>query len=244
MDKHIFIREEFIEKIGIDAETLAQWEKAKLILPTGYTDDKIPCYDHDSVAQVGHILKLQELGYGPEEIEKIVKKVGLPQAGDVKKEKGDKNQYLTVGHLAERVGVSPRTLKHWEDKGIIAPDMRSEGGHRLYSGQYELFCHLIMDLQHFGYSLEEIKTVSDYFREFLALKADLEASDMQAAALRMEEMFAAIDTLFTKMEHLKAGITRWEDLLKKKKKELNMLRTQNQKRALPQGKKSNSEASK
>ncbi|MCK7489606.1 MAG: MerR family DNA-binding transcriptional regulator [Anaerotruncus sp.] len=38
-----------------------------------------------------------------------------------------RTSFLTVGNLAERSGVSPRTIKHWEDKGIIEPDMRTRG---------------------------------------------------------------------------------------------------------------------
>lgn len=230
MGGQIYIRDEFIEKVSLTDEQLTLWEKSKLILPAGFTDANIPCYDEDSVRQVEHVLKLQDLGYGLEELQKIVKKVGLPSQGEGKKEKADKRQFLTVGHLADRVGVSTRTIKHWEDKGIIAPDMRSEGGHRLYSDHYALLCQLIIDLQHFGYSLEEIKQVSNYFREFLMLKKDLSALSSQEVTLRLVAMNEAIETLFEKMGNLKSGIARWEDLLKKKKKELSAMKSQNSKR--------------
>jgi len=226
----IYIRDEFLQKAVLSDEQLALWEKAKLIQPAGFTDENIPCYDEDSLLQVEHVLKLQALGYSLDELQKIVKKVGLPRSGEGKKEKADRRQFLTVGHLAERVGVSARTIKHWEDKGIIAPDMRSEGGHRLFSEQYAFLCQLIIDLQHFGYSLEEIKQVSDFFREFLLLKKDLSLYSPEDVHTRLSTMNEAIESLFKKMEQLKSGMTRWEDLLKKKKKELSTLKTQNTKR--------------
>jgi len=66
-------------------------------------------------------------------------------------------KHLTIGGLAKRVGVSARNIKHWEDKGIIEPDMRSEGGFRLYSQVFVYLCDLIKDLQLFGYKTGEKK---------------------------------------------------------------------------------------
>ena len=57
------------------------------------------------------------------------------------------DQYITISSLAEQVGVSPRTIKHWEEKGIIESEMRSAGGFRLYSQIYVYMCKLVKDLQ-------------------------------------------------------------------------------------------------
>lgn len=38
---------------------------------------------------------------------------------------------MTIGGAASAVGVSPQTLRVWEEKGLLTPD-RSAGGHRLY----------------------------------------------------------------------------------------------------------------
>jgi len=130
MKEQIYIPEEFLRKAGVDRKQLAEWERLKLFRPTGHTGDKKPFYSEKNVAEVQYLKKLLELGYEKEEIEKIIKKVGYPQSpmGRDRKKSG---KFLTIGNLAEKVGVSARTLKHWEDKGIIEPDMRSEGGFRL-----------------------------------------------------------------------------------------------------------------
>lgn len=39
---------------------------------------------------------------------------------------------LTIGEVAEAVGVSPQTLRVWEAKGLVVPE-RSSGGQRLYA---------------------------------------------------------------------------------------------------------------
>lgn len=230
MNANVYILNEYLQKIGISSESLDQWEKMKLLKPVGFTEDQTPFYTDQSVKEAEHILRLTELGYSLEEIEKIVKKVGLPSSGREGRTKDDSGQYLTVGALAEKAGISPRTIKHWEDKGIIVADMRSEGGFRLYSEIYILLCKLIQDLQRFGYSLEEIKTVSDYFREFLLIRDKLESFSPQDAENKLNTFLNEIKELLNKTNLLKEGIQRWEDLLKKKKKEIQTLKNQNNKR--------------
>jgi DNA-binding transcriptional MerR regulator len=230
MNKNIFARDDLLRRTGVSEEVLVRWIKEKLIRPAGFTDDKIPLFSEETLARLENILKLKELGYGLEEIQKIIKKIGLPRAKANRANNNGLDQFLTVGSLAEKAGVSPRTIKHWEDKGIIEPDMRSEGGFRLYSNIYVYLCKLIQDLQLFGYTLEEIKVISDYSRDFLALQERLESFDKAAATSKLEAMLEGIQALFDKMKLFREGMERWESLMKKKKKEILVLKANNQKR--------------
>jgi DNA-binding transcriptional MerR regulator len=232
LNKNVYLKKDFLSHISVSEKTLNEWEQVKLIVPSGYTDDKIPCYSEEAIETGIHIKKLMDLGYRLEEIHRIVKKVGLPQSVSEKTKETKSDQYLTVGNLAEKVGVSPRAIKHWEDKGIIEPDMRSEGGFRLYSDDYIYFCKLIKDLQLFGYSLEEIKEISDYFRDFLDLRDNWKKYSGNEVEEKLNSMLDEIKTIFIKTAELKEGIQRWEDLLKKKKREILTIKSQNQKREL------------
>ncbi|MFA9453987.1 MAG: MerR family transcriptional regulator, partial [Candidatus Aminicenantaceae bacterium] len=165
-----------------------------------------------------------------EHIQKIIKKVGIPRSGENQGPLERMHRFLTVGDLADRVGISPRAVKHWEDKGIIEPEMRSEGGFRLYSDNYVYLCQLIKDLQHFGYSLEEIKAISDLFRDFLAINQNLSSFSSTEAARKLESMTDNIKHFVKKMDLFKAGMERWESLLKKKKREISSLKSQINKR--------------
>jgi len=239
MNKNVITRDELLKNADLSAETLAGWIEAKLIRPAGFTDGEAALFPPESLAQAAHLSKLVELGYGFEEIRKIIKKVGLPIREKAAISDPGKNRFLTVGDLAERSGVSPRTIKHWEEKGIIEPDMRTEGGFRLYSEGYVFLCKLIRDLQLFGYSLEEIKAISDHFRDFLAIEEDPEALPKAVVEAKLDTMLREIQALFDKMALLGEGIDRWEDLLKKKKKDIQSLRVKNQKRTQesePEGK--------
>lgn len=229
MNKNLYTRAEFAAKAKITEAELVEWTKLKLVKSVGFTDDQIPLYSDAVLEKVEHIQKLIELGYRLEEVQRIIKKIGLPRWRKTQKESSEFNEYLTVGNLAERAGLSPRTIKHWEDKRIIEPDMRSEGGFRLYSKVYVYLCKLIKDLQLFGYSLEEIKVISGYFRDFLNIQHNLKSLPKDEVAHKLETMMSEIQVLYKKMDLLKEGIERWEDLLKKKKKEILSLKNKNQK---------------
>jgi hypothetical protein len=98
---------------------------------------------------------------------------------------------------------------------------------------------LIKDLQLFGYSLEEIKVISDLFRDYVAINNNLNVYSREENARKLDEMLEKIQILFEKMRLLKEGIDRWEDLLRKKKKEVMSLIEQNQKRARKNERKKN-----
>jgi len=241
MKKAVFERQELCRRLGIDGKTLDEWQDCKIFGPFGFSDDHTPLYTESAVAEGEQIKKLHELGYGSKEIQKIVRKIGLPRAGQRDCDGEKKRNFLTVGALAEKVGVSPRTIKHWEDMGIIEPNMRSEGGFRYYSDVYIYFCNLIRDLQLFGYSLVDIKKISDLFRYYLAMQQDPDSAPASEKMAKLETMLQEIERLSGKMALLKAGIGRWEDLLKKKKKDVAALRLQVQKKLHP-GKKGGTNA--
>jgi len=231
MKKVVYSKDELIVKAKITEKTLSEWGKIKLLKPDGMTNGKIPFYKEHTFEKVLHIKKLLDIGYELGDINKIIRKVGMPQIEKPSRTQTKSNEFLTVGGLAERVGVSPRAIKHWETKGIIEPDMRSEGGFRLYSEIYIYLCNLIKDLQLFGYSLEEIKTISDLFRDFLEIRTNLSIYSRKENEVKFNEMFQGIQALFSKIRLLKEGMERWEDLLKKKKKEVMSLKNQNKKRS-------------
>ncbi|MCK5005635.1 MAG: MerR family transcriptional regulator, partial [Candidatus Aminicenantes bacterium] len=177
-----------------------------------------------------YIKKMTDLGYSMDEIQKVIKKVGFPKTLSVSESKVTAAKHLTVGDLAAKVGVSTRTLKHWEEKGIIEADMRSSGGFRLYSETYVYLCNLIKDLQLFGYSLEEIKRISGEFRDFLIMEKNIDIYPPKVTGKKLDVMSVEIKALKERMKLLKNGIGRWDELVNKKVKEINVLNKKNEKR--------------
>jgi DNA-binding transcriptional MerR regulator len=108
--------------------------------------------------------------------------------------------------------------------------MRTEGGFRLYPESYVFLCQLIRDLQLFGYTLEEIKSVSNDVRAYVAIEAGLESFPPPEVEKRVASMLEAVAALAAKMKLLEEGVERWEDILKKKKKDILALQARNRKR--------------
>ncbi|HEY5980953.1 MAG TPA: MerR family transcriptional regulator [Microlunatus sp.] len=70
---------------------------------------------------------------------------------------------VQVGVVAERLGLSVRTLHHWEEKGLVAPSHRSTGGFRLYTEADIERLLLIRRMKPLGFSLEEMRELLDAF---------------------------------------------------------------------------------
>lgn len=66
-----------------------------------------------------------------------------------------------IGDLAEKVGLSVRTLRYYEELGLLKPSERTDAGHRLYLEADIMRLQQIVSLRQLGLSLEEIKTCLD-----------------------------------------------------------------------------------
>lgn len=66
--------------------------------------------------------------------------------------------YLQIGEVADRTGVTQRTLRFYEERGLLKPPTRLEGGFRLYSEEDVSRVEQIRRLQGLlGLSLADIK---------------------------------------------------------------------------------------
>jgi MerR family copper efflux transcriptional regulator len=68
---------------------------------------------------------------------------------------------MHIGELAERTGLSLRSLRHWDELGLVQASGRTEGGFRLYSEADEQRVRLIMSMKPFGFTLEELAELAD-----------------------------------------------------------------------------------
>ena len=65
------------------------------------------------------------------------------------------------GDLARATGNTVRTIRFYEEQGLLRPAVVSEGGHRRYTEEDLERLRLIADLRELGVPLSEIRTVLD-----------------------------------------------------------------------------------
>jgi len=64
---------------------------------------------------------------------------------------------MTSGELAKKAGVSQKTIRLYDEKGLLKPSDYSDGNYRLYDKEALLILEKIIALKKIGLSLEEIK---------------------------------------------------------------------------------------
>lgn len=68
---------------------------------------------------------------------------------------------MHIGAVAERTGLSLRTLRHYDEVGLLRPSGRSEGGFRLYTEVDVDRLVLIRRMKPLGFTLEEMADLLD-----------------------------------------------------------------------------------
>jgi DNA-binding transcriptional MerR regulator len=66
-----------------------------------------------------------------------------------------------VGELADELGVTTRTLRHYEAEGLLCP--RREGANRVYSARDRARLRLILRGRRFGMTLAECREIVDMY---------------------------------------------------------------------------------
>jgi DNA-binding transcriptional MerR regulator len=106
-----------------------------------------------------------------------------------------------IGEIAKQAGVTPRTLRYYEQLGLFVPSNVSASGYRYYDDGTLIVINRIRDLQRVGLSLDEIKEVIGlYFQQ----KKKVEAKEKTLTYLQSH--LADIDSKITLLNGVKKEI--------------------------------------
>jgi DNA-binding transcriptional MerR regulator len=72
-------------------------------------------------------------------------------------------QTWTIAQVADDFGITHRTVRHYEDLGLISPERR--GTQRIYRRRDRTRLGLILRGKRLGFPLEEIRTIIDMYDE-------------------------------------------------------------------------------
>lgn len=76
-------------------------------------------------------------------------------------EKKKEEKFIQIGELAKKTKVTPRTIKHYEEKGLLKPFKKTQGGFRLYQNDEVKLVERIRQLKKAGFSLREVKEMEE-----------------------------------------------------------------------------------
>jgi DNA-binding transcriptional MerR regulator len=78
---------------------------------------------------------------------------------------------LQIGEVADAVGLSLRTIRHYEEVALVPPSGRTNGGFRLYTEDDVARLRLVKHMKPLEFSLEEL-------RDLLHVRDRLEGDDV------------------------------------------------------------------
>ncbi len=64
---------------------------------------------------------------------------------------------VQIGEVAERAGLSLRTVRYYEEMGLVSPEARTEGGFRLYTDSQVDRLLLIKRMKPLGFTVQEMR---------------------------------------------------------------------------------------
>lgn len=97
---------------------------------------------------------------------------------------------MRIGEVAERTELSFRTLRHYDEIGLVTPSARTDGGFRLYTDGDVARILLIRRMKPLGFTLDEMRELLDVVDAMAEdaddprVRARLDAVRAEAAARR------------------------------------------------------------
>ncbi|MFI6697630.1 MerR family transcriptional regulator [Streptomyces sp. NPDC050509] len=70
-------------------------------------------------------------------------------------------KHMQIGEVAARTELSLRTIRHYEETGLVVPSARSQGGFRLYTETDVARLMVIRRMKPLGFTLEQMRDLLD-----------------------------------------------------------------------------------
>ncbi|WP_156727609.1 MerR family transcriptional regulator [Streptomyces apocyni] len=116
---------------------------------------------------------------------------------------------MQIGEVAERTSLSLRTIRHYEEVGLVIPSARSKGGFRLYTEADVERLTVIRRMKPLDFSLEEMRDLLE-ITDQLAATGDEAPTGAELARLR-ERLDAYRKVTDARCEKLRAQLHAAED---------------------------------
>ncbi|MGZ3583581.1 MAG: MerR family transcriptional regulator [Ktedonobacterales bacterium] len=136
--------------------------------------------------------------------------------------------YLRIEQVSARTGLTKRTLRYYEEIGLLAPPTRTEGGYRLYSQDDIEHLERIKRLKDLlGFSLAEIREIAEAEEEREHVRtAWRQATDPHAKLAWLEKSEELTLRQLRMVEEKLAGLNEMRDNLVGRQERYEQLRAE------------------
>lgn len=104
---------------------------------------------------------------------------------------------MNIGHAAERTGLPPKTIRYYEEIGLVRPD-RAENGYRDYADRHVHTLRFLQRARTLGFTIDEC-------RELLALYEDQSRASADVKRIA-EDKLKEIDRRIAQLSELRATL--------------------------------------
>jgi DNA-binding transcriptional MerR regulator len=111
-------------------------------------------------------------------------------------------KFLTVTQLARDLGITARTIRFYEDKGLISP--QRAGSTRVYTARNRARMSLILRGKRLGFSLREIKDYLDLY--------DVDQTQSEQIKLLLTGVHKRLESLREQRREIETTINELEDI--------------------------------
>jgi len=115
---------------------------------------------------------------------------------------------MTIGEAAKRAGVTPKTIRFYEDAGIIKPAGRTQSGYRVYSEKNLRVLQFVQRARTLGFSLKDVAGLIKLYDDDQRASANVKALALHHLTdlnRRIDDMIAIRDTIATLVDRCPGG---------------------------------------
>jgi DNA-binding transcriptional MerR regulator len=121
---------------------------------------------------------------------------------------------MTVGELAKKAGVTPRTIRYYEEVGLLPQLERTSNGYRTYTEKYLFGVRQIRRAKRLGFSLKEIKELSGIRLENPENESEMILRAIEIVTTHLNSTYNKMKDIKDHIDLLENEIKRLEEILK------------------------------
>ena len=123
------------------------------------------------------------------------------------------DENLTIGRVSKRTGLPAKTIRFYEDEGLISPPRRAANGYRLYRENDVLRLQIVRSIRLLGLDLPSIKTLLDHalsvdcatFGEELIGTLERQRSEVEQRIMELTQLHDDLSALEEHVRHCCEG---------------------------------------